>query len=441
MTLLPSDLSNLRLALADLNGQARGKRLPVSAADKLWSEGARMPLSLLNIDILGEDIEDSPLVFETGDRDGIVRPMERPARLMPWLDSRTALIQMEMFLEDGRPFLGDPRQVLRQVVDRFAARKLTPVVASELEFYLVDNSGPELRPAPSPRSGQTRSGSDMYALRSLDAFDAFFNDLYAGAEIMGIPADATLSEGGVGQFEVNLMHQADALKAADDIWTFKLLAKGLARKHGFWATFMSKPFADDAGNGLHIHFSVLDEKGANIFDNGGQDGTKALSYAINGCLEAMRASMLIFAPHGVSYDRFTAQSHAPITQSWGYENRTTAIRVPGGSPSARRIEHRVAGGDCNPYLLLATILGAAFNGMEAAQEASAHLTGNAYAQDLPRLPTDWQTSIDALESSSEIAAILPDLMIRNLVATKRQELKRSKGWSAAESLAIYLDSV
>ncbi|MEL7462189.1 MAG: glutamine synthetase, partial [Pseudomonadota bacterium] len=218
---LPKGTTALRLAVADLNGQARGKRLQAAAADKVQRGGARMPLSVLNVDVAGNDIAASPLVFATGDADGVLRPTDRGPLPAPWLETPTAIVPMWMVCEDGAPYAGDPRQALARVLDAYAARGWSPVVATELEFYLIDDSGPELRPPASPRSGLRRAGADIHALRALDAYDAFFTDIYAGADAMGIRADAAISEAGTGQFEVNLTHR-DAMAAADDAWLFKL---------------------------------------------------------------------------------------------------------------------------------------------------------------------------------------------------------------------------
>jgi glutamine synthetase len=327
----------------DLNGQARGSA-SLSASPARWkSEGTRFPLSVLNLDIWGEDVEDSPLVFEIGDPDGVLMPTERGYVPMPWLKTPSALLPMWMFREDGTPYEGDPRQALRSVVDRYKARGLTPVMATEMEFYLVDDSGVDLRQPPSPRSGKRRPGAEILSLRALDAFDAFFNDLYDACDLMDIPAEAAISEVGLGQFEINLCHVPDALKAADDAWLFKQLVRGLARNHGFAASFMAKPYEDYAGNGLHTHFSLADEEGNNLFADGSFEGTPLLRHAIAGCLKGIPDLALIFAPHANSYDRLVPESHAPTGICWAYDNRTASVRVPGGSPDARRVEHRVAG--------------------------------------------------------------------------------------------------
>tara|TARA_R110002110_G_scaffold48601_28_gene144806 strand:+ start:3192 stop:4526 length:1335 start_codon:yes stop_codon:yes gene_type:complete len=431
----------LRMAAADLNGQPRGKRVPVRFADKALTEGTRFPFSVLNLDIWGEDIDNSPLVLESGDRDGVLKPTERGFMPVPWLDTPTALLPIWMYHDDGRPFAGDPRHALRAVLDRYTARGLTPVCAVELEFFLIDDSGRNLQVPPSPRSGKRRVAGEILSMRALDQFDNFFTELYDACEEMDIPADTAISEAGLGQFEINLMHGDDALRAADDAWLFKMLLKGLARKHGFAASFMAKPYADYAGSGLHMHFSVLDDEGNNVFDNGGPEGTDMLRHAVAGCLNAMPGSGLIFAPHANSYDRLVPGNHAPTGISWAYENRTSAIRIPSGSHKARRIEHRVSGGDVNPYLMIAAILGAAMNGIDDAKEPPAPITGNAYAADLPQIPGDWGTAIDLFEKNPEIARIFDPDLIRNLVLTKRQELLFMQELSAQEQVEIYLDTV
>ena len=430
----------LRVACSDLNGQMRGKRIPSSYAPKLDKGAVRMPLSALNVDVFGLDIENSPLVFETGDADGIMRPSSRGPMPTPWLDTPQPLVPMEMYHEDGTPFDGDPRHALRAVLDRYAARGWQVIAATELEFTLVDDSGAALAPARDPQSGRNMHAAEVLSLSQLDAFDPFFTALYEGCAAMGIPAQTTTSEAGIGQFEITLNHQ-DALRAADDTWAFKALIKGLARKHGFAATFMAKPFDDDAGNGMHLHFSVIDGGGRNVFDNGGEEGTDTMLAAVAGCLAAMPASTLLFAPHANSYRRLVPDAHAPTSVCWAYENRTAAVRIPGGAYAARRIEHRVAGGDINPYLTFSAILGAAITGIEENMTPPAPMQGNAYDQDFPQLAPDWENAIDRFESDPLIAAIFPAGLIRNLVMTKRQEMRLLAEIPEAEHWKTYLGAV
>ena len=253
-----------------------------------------------------------------------------------------------MFEEDGRPFEGDPRHALAQILDRYAARGWQVVAATELEFYLIDDSAESLRPPKDPTSNRKIDSSAILSLQQLDAFEPFFSELYQSCAQMGINAQAASSEAGIGQFEISLQH-GDALRIADDTWLFKALLKGLARKHGYAASFMAKPYPNDAGNGLHLHFSVIDEAGENIFDDGTKQGSPLLQNAIAGCLATMRAATLGFAPHANSYTRMDPENHAPTSICWGYENRTAALRIPAGAHRTRRIEHRVGRRRYKPF--------------------------------------------------------------------------------------------
>ena len=435
------EVRNVRCGAADLNGQARGKRVPRRFASRLETDGTRMPLSVMNVDIWGEDIEDSPLVFETGDVDGVMLPTERGYVPMPWLSSPSAMLPLWAFHEDGRPFAGDPRHALAEVLRRYGERGLTPVVATEMEFYLVDDSGKEIMQPKSPRSGKRRDAAEILSLRALDAFDSFFNELYDACDQMDIPAEAAMSESGLGQFEINLEHVPDALKAADDAWLFKMLVRGLARNHGMAASFMAKPYEEYSGNGMHVHFSVIDKDGNNVFNNDTFEGSPILQNAIAGCLAGLSDLALIYAPHANSYERLIPESHAPTSICWAYDNRTASVRVPGGSFKARRIEHRVAGGDVNPYLFLAAVLGSALVGIEDGLTPPAPITGNAYDQKLPQLPAEWSDAITAFEKGEMPRRIFDKQLVDNFLRTKRQELRDFQELTPDEQLALYLDTV
>lgn len=393
------------------------------------------PFSALNLDLKGADIEGSPLVFASGDADGVLRPTERGPILMPWLAQPAALLPMTLHHDDGRTFEGDPRHALSAVVDRYAANGWRVEAAFEMEFYLLSATTPELVPLWSGRPG-----GNTLSVTALDEAEAFFNDLYAGAEAMGLDIGDAISEAGAGQFEVTLTH-TDPLAVADSAWLFRMLTEGLARKHGATATFAPKPFAEQTGTGLHVHFSLWDQKSdRNLFDDG-ETGSEMLRQSVAGCLAAMPASTLIFAPFTNSYDRFVDEAHAPTAVAWGYDNRTVAVRIPGGSPKSRRIEHRVAGGDANPYLLLAAILGAALSGIEDAAKPPAPTEGNAYAKDRPSIPEDFSSAINLFEDSAQAKRFLPPDLIRNFIMTKRQELALWPTLSSDQQRALTLTQV
>lgn len=418
------EIESVFACVCDLNGTLRGKRTPVANAARVADGGLRMPLSIMNVDVWGEDIENSALVFETGDSDGICEPTGRAPLTISWTSKPAGLLQFWMAEESGRPFDGDPRRALATVVRRFKERGLTPVVAVEMEFYLVDPAGGRPQAPQSPLSGKRLDSDGVLSLDELQHFDAFLNDVYATCDAQGIPADAVISENGAGQFEINMTHVADALRAADDAVHFKSLVRGIARKHGFAGTFMAKPYGFRAGSGMHVHFSLLDEDGRNVFDNGGEAGTPLMRHAVGGLLATMQQCALTFAPHENSYRRLRPDAHAPTNVAWGYENRTASIRIPGGNPRARRIEHRVAGADANPYLVLASILGGALLGIERQVAPSEPITGNAYLKDLPQLPPDWASAIDAFEDGPDVGEIFSRRLQKMLIECKKQELRR-----------------
>lgn len=414
------ELTSFRAAVVDFNGCLRGKRLPMAQAPKVLKGDMRMPLSLAIQDIWGRDVKDNPMVNE-GDADGICRPTGRGPLTVDWLDTPTAFLPMWFFHEDGRPSLTDPRQALAAVVARYQALGLRPVVATELEFYLVDPRGVMPAAPVSPMSGKALMADGVLSLDDVDHFDAFFSEVYAACEENDIPVDTAIAEGGPGQFEINFVHSDDPLKVADDTLFFKRLVRGIARKHALAATFMAKPFLESTGSGFHVHFSLIDQAGRNLFDDGTAKGSDTLRSAVAGLIAAMEEQTLVFAPHLNSYRRLKPGSHAPTGLCWAYENRFAAIRIPGGPNAARRLEHRVSGADANPYMVIAAILGAALDGIEARAVPPPPVTGNAYDLDLEQLPGSWGRAIDAFREGERLGNIFAPELRELYAAGKAQE--------------------
>ena len=435
------EVDAITVALCDINGVMRGKRIPLSQLDKLLSGGLRMPQSACTVDIWGHDIEGSELVFESGDADGVCHVTERGLIARMEGAKPSAMFQIMISLEDGTPIPTDPRQALASVVNQFKDKGLTAVVATELEFYLTSVQDGFVQAPTLPNAHQSTTSGNVLSVAELDSLSDFLDDVYAACRTQDIPADAAISEGGAGQFEINLLHCPDPLKAADDAVLFKAVVKDVARKHGFSATFMAKPFGNQPGNGMHVHFSVLDDDGKNIFDDGTDTGSDVLRFAVAGLLEAMQESTLIFAPHLNSYRRMRPNSHAPTSAAWGYENRTCAIRIPGGASVARRIEHRVSGADSNPYLVLTAILGAALNGMDAQVEPTAPITGSAYHARAPTLPLDWNSAITAFAAGKMMHDVLGQQLVRLFAQAKQQELQHFLRIVSDAEYHTYLETV
>ncbi|MGR3485661.1 MAG: glutamine synthetase family protein [Paracoccaceae bacterium] len=427
-------MTALRAVACDLGGMARGKRLPGHMMDKLTRQGLRLPFSVINVDFLGDDVG---AVFASGDPDGLALPTGRGPVPMPWLSTPTQLVPMWMHHEDGRAWDGCPRQALAAQAARLGAMGLTASVGLELEFYLIDDTGDVPRYPASPRSGRRHAGSAILSGRMLDAFDALLSEIEAGAEAMGIALDSIVSEAGPGQFEV-VMERAEALRAADDAWLLRQLIHGIARRHGLLASFAAKPWEGASGNGLHAHLSLSDA-GGNVFDDGSPWGGEVLGHAVAGVLGTMRGASLIFAPHAASWARFVDEAHAPTGIGWGRDNRTTAVRIPAGPGAARRLEHRVAGTDANPYLLLSVILGGAANGLQDRAAPPPATIGNAYAQELPNIAPSWAAAVEALGTDPAVARCLPARLIANLQATKRQEAKVAAAMDPDTLAALHLD--
>ena len=341
-----------------------------------------------------------------------------------WLSRPTAQVLLQMHTQEGESFYADPRQVLGHVLDRFKAAKLTPVVATELEFYLIDPVRSALDPVrpPNTRDGRWHTGqTQVLSISELQDFEEVFHGISTAARAQNVPADTTLRENGPGQYEINLNHVPDALAAADYAVLLKRIVKGVARANDLDATFMAKPYGMQAGSGMHVHFSILNDKGENIYV--GKDGpSDALFHSVGGLLENMGESMAIFAPHQNSYRRLRPSEHAPTYASWAIDNRSAAVRVITASKPATRIEHRVAGSDTNPYLVLAMILSAALAGMKEKLSPGGAITGDEHAVNHEPLPTNWDYALQRFTKSSFAYAALGPKYRGLYSACKYQEL-------------------
>lgn len=404
--------------IVDVNGVLRGKWIPRAGIKKLISAGLRLPLSAFAPDIWGNDVPGTGLIIETGDNDGVCSIVPDSLCLVPWLEAPTAQAMLEA------DFFGDPRHVLAHVLSLYKKVGLTPVVAAELEFYLLDTLRDERgapQPPLSPSTGRRTLAAQTYNLAETGAFRKTLADIGRFSHLQNIPVDTTISENGPGQYEINLNHVPDALKAADDAVLIKRVIKGVAQRDGLAATFMAKPYADKSGSGMHVHFSILDRQGKNIFAGKDAKGSPALHHAIGGLLAAMADSMAILAPNANSYRRFQAGSHAPVKATWGYDNRSAALRVPESNIEATRIEHRVAGADVNPYLALAVILGGALEGLTKKIKPAPPIKGSAVVTKAPALPTSWGKALELFEKSKFIDPYIGKKYKKLYLACKRQE--------------------
>ncbi|MBD2839404.1 glutamine synthetase [Pseudomonas sp. JM0905a] len=420
------DIDAFELFILDANGVPRGKLLHRDELLAVYQSGRPLPSTILGLTVHGEDVDNSGLVWDVGDIDCRAYPLAGSLVRLPWRKMPTAAVQVSMHPQEGMPAaIADPRHVLVEVIDRLKADGYHPVMACELEFYLLDQKrDAEGRPQPAlDADGHRPRGTQVYGLRELEQIEPFLADLYAACKAQGIPARTAISEYAPGQVEITLEH-GDALEAMDQAVRYKRLVKGVAHAHGMQACFMAKPFAEIAGTGMHMHVSLADAEGRNLFASEDPAGTPLLRQSVGGMLESLLDSLLLFCPNANSYRRFQANSYAPLAPTWGVDNRTVSLRVPGGPANTRHIEHRICGADANPYLAAAAILAGIHRGIREEIDPGNPVEGNGYAQANELLPTDWLTSLRALEQSSWARDAFGTEFLGVYLAVKRAEYRQ-----------------
>jgi len=412
-------ISEVEAIIPDMAGIARGKIMP--AEKYAEDEGMRLPEGIFLQTVTGEWPTD----------DAAINPMEididlvgdpNSIRLVPWAPEPTAQVIHDCFYDDGRVVPMSPRYVLRRVMELYAAKGWKPVVAPELEFFLVEpnvDADYPLKP-PVGRSGRAETGRQSYSIAAVNEFDPLFEDIYAYCEAQRIDIDTLIHEDGAGQMEINLIH-GDPLELADQAFLFKRTAREAALRHKMYATFMAKPMADQPGSALHIHQSVVDAKtGQNIFSNAEGQPTKLFFAHIAGLQKFLPAAMCLFAPNVNSYRRITRYNMAPINVQWGYDNRTAGLRVPTSPPDARRVENRVAGADANPYLAIAASLACGYLGMVGNLSPSDPISSSAY--ELPfALPLTLAESLLLLRGNKKLVDIFGERFVSAYAAVKESE--------------------
>ncbi len=390
----------IELMLCDINAILRGKWLPGDGMEKLLSGAVKLPYSTYAPAIMGNEVAASGLGIVEGDPDGVLVPVAGSLKKVPWAAGHVAQIQVEMLTPNGAPSLLSPREILKSVLVRFSNKGLRPVVATELEFYLF-NTRTSTDEAPMPPDGTP--DAQNYELEVAARQEVILAEILAASAAQGLPTDTLIAEYGPGQFEVNFHHSRDVLSAAETALLFRRLVRGVAGKHGMEASFMAKPYADAPGSGMHVHCSILNDAGQNIFSTPFEGRpNKELLQAVAGVLASMEDLQAIFAPHLNSYRRFQPLSFAPSSPDWGVDNRAAGVRLPEVSGPAARFEHRISGADVNPYLVLAAILGGVLHGLEGDPDLPLPLD-DPKAKPAPRLGHDWFAAVSRF-SASNIAA-------------------------------------
>ncbi|WP_425072509.1 glutamine synthetase family protein [Sagittula sp. S175] len=412
-------LDEVECIIPDLPGIARGKAVPASKFAK--QSYFHLPDSIFYQTITGEWGE---AAGEDGfiERDMILKPDLSTATAAPWTGDWTLQVIHDAYDRHGEPIPYSPRNVLRRVVQLYRDRGWQPVVAPEMEFFLVGrNTDPaqDIKPMMG-RSGRPAAARQAYSMTAVDEFGPVIDDIYDFAEAQGFEIDGITQEGGAGQLEINLRH-GSPVRLADEVFYFKRLIREAALRHDCFATFMAKPIADEPGSAMHIHHSVLDAKtGKNLFSGPDGEETPAFRHFIGGLQRHMPAAIAVMAPYVNSYRRYVKDHAAPINLEWGRDNRTTGIRVPLASSESRRIENRVAGMDCNPYLGIAASLACGYLGLVAGLEPSEEFKGDAYEGD-GDFPQVLGSALDLFEEAHELHQVLGEDFCRVYKIVKRAE--------------------
>ena len=423
-------IGSFDMMVVDMNGILRGKQLGRDYVKKLYTEGVRLPGSNYLLDWTGSNVETLNYGTSDGDPDYFCKAAPGTLKAVPWAKRPTGQIIASMVDEAGKPHFADPRHLLDKVLGRLKEIGLTPVIAIEYEFYLIDQedaANGHVHPARSPQTGWRSNTTNVYGLDDVYDFEDLLGDIHEACDVQGIPAETIVSEYAAGQFEINLHHSNDALKACDQAVMLERAIKQVARQHGTIATFMAKPFAESSGSGLHVHVSLIDKDGNNVM-TGPMDETierpisDVLRHAAGGLLETMPEAMAIFAPNANSYRRLRPGTYAPVKGIWGGDNRTLPLRVPGGDDASVRIEHRVSGADANPYLVVAAVLAGMHHGIVNKVTPQPATVGDGYAQEGGvELPIRWPVALTAFAEGKVLPGYLGEEWCRCFHAARSFE--------------------
>jgi glutamine synthetase len=403
----------IEILMPDMNGIIRCKRIPSNEFSTFFRNGVKGPASTTLLNVRGEFCDEVDFANLEGDPDKLIYPIANTLAPITWLKSNTAQVLATFTELDGSPALFDSRNILIKALLPLRAMHLNPIVATELEFYLIKNGDgvlPEPFLAKIPGTNVDQSGTQYAMPEDLWDNDQFLEDVRIACEAQHVPMTTVHSEFSPGQFEINLHHVDDPVTACDHAILLKRAVKGVARQHGMAATFMAKPFIDIPGSGLHVHFSLYNKEGLNVFSDPLATTVPKISdtlrHAIGGLAETMPDAMAIFAPNANSYRRLIPGNFAPLTPNWGYNHRDVALRIPVSGEKDCRVEHRVAGADANPYLVMAALVAGVHHGINQGCDPGDMIPEGLEIEEVITLPRIWSLALDEFDSS----AILPQYL-------------------------------
>ena len=439
------DTRQLELLQPDMLGILRGKRVGRGEFAKPFTDGFNFSGATVLLDAKGLTFDRIDNGGRDGDPDAISTAVPGSLAPVPWAHVPTAQVLLAMNDSKGGPFFADPRQVLRHAMKPLKDMGLTAVCATELEFYLLDadTAQPTPKVGNIPGTRKVQTGPQYASMEDVEDADPFLADLFATCEAQNIPAGATLKEFSPGQFEINLHHVASAELAADHGALLKRAVKAVARKHGMAASFMAKPFAEWAGCSMHVHISLLDAAGSNIFAGTSKDGPFAdtLRHAIGGLAQAMPESMAIFAPTANAYRRYRPGAFVPLAPNWGRNHRGVALRIPISGAEDTRVEHRPGGADGNPYLVLAAILAGIHHGLANKVEPGPMVAQESIIDEKVELPVRWHAALDAFDAGTILPGYLGEKFHKLYGTCRREEEERFHSEISDRDYEWYLRAV
>jgi len=421
----------MELLIPDLNAILKGKRIRKGDFDKVVKDGFWFCAGTTLLSTLGETVPGIPYGEDDGDPDVLAEIVPGSIAPVPWAERSMGQALFRLFEDDGVPLFSDPRYVLERAMRPLRKMGLRMVMATELEFYLLDAKTD--RPAAAtphvPGVGRLQPGAQVYHPDDLWEIEHFLNDVYDYCTAQKIPADAVISEYSQGQFEINLQHIDDPVLACDHAVLLKRAVKAAARKHGFVACFMAKPFEEDAGNGLHIHMSLVDRNGKNYFSHGrnrlaNPPFSARLRHAVGGLLKAMPETTAICAPNANSYRRLRPDMYAPVEPNWGVNHRAVSIRIPQSDAKNLRFEHRTAGADANPYLVTAAVVSAVHYGLKNKCDPGTLVEQGAHIVPKLKIPNRWDAAIDKFERGKILRDYLGSDYCKYFAMNRREESRR-----------------
>ena len=413
-------LDEVECVIGDIAGVARGKAMPATKFGK--QTNYYLPNSIFLQTITGE-WADNPFDAFT-EPDMVMVPDFTTATAAPWTADVTLQVIHDAMDQEGNPIPYSPRNVLKRIVQLYNDQGWTPVVAPEMEFFLTARNIDPNMPVEPPmgRTGRKAAGKQAYSLSAIDEYGKVIDDIYDFAEAQGLEIDGILQEGGAGQIELNLEH-GDPVRLADEVFFFKRMIREAALRHDCFATFMAKPIAGEPGSAMHIHTSVVDTRtGKNIFSEKKGEETEAFFHFIAGLQNHLTGGIAVMAPYVNSYRRYVPDFAAPINLEWGRDNRTTGLRIPISSPSGRRVENRLPGMDCNPYLGIAATLACGYLGLMEKKQPRPEFTGSAYS-DGDDIPTNMGDALDLLLADEALRGVLGEAFCKVYDSVKRNEYK------------------